>query len=216
MRMRRALPAALLVALLAATTDAAAAPDAGEILAELNRARADPRVYAGELERHRRRFRGTVVHEPGDPVYRITKEGLPAVDEAIVALRRQPPLKPLAASAALALAASDHVRDQGGIGGHGHIGRDGTSPLDRAIRRGLRPWAIGEVISYGPETAAAVVRELIIDDGVPDRGHRLAIFNPDFGRAGAACGPHAGFRTMCVIDLASPTDAPVGARRVPD
>lgn len=210
----------LLLLTIAATTGTTSTPIgqpvAADIVGELNRARSDPPAYALELVRHRQRFRGMIVHEPGDPIYRKTQEGLPAVDEAIAALQHQLPLPPLASNAPLAIAAADHVRDQGALGTRGHNGSDGSSPLDRALRRGLRPWSIGEVISYGPATAAAVVRELIIDDGVPDRGHRLAIFNPDFGRAGAACGAHRGYRTMCVVDFASPTDAPVGSRRVPD
>jgi hypothetical protein len=207
----------LLLALPILATGTANAPDpARGIVAELNRARADPPAYALELMRHRHRFRGMIVHEPGERIYRVTKEGLPAVDEAIAALRLQPPLPPLAPYTPLAVAAADHVRDQGASGRRGHNGSDGSSPLDRALRRGLRPWAIGEVIAYGPDNATAVVRELIIDDGVPDRSHRLAIFNPDFGRAGAACGPHRGYRTMCVVDFASPTDAPAGSRRLPD
>jgi hypothetical protein len=189
---------------------------ASGLVAELNRVRADPPAYALELEQHRQHFRGLNVHEPGEHIYRRTKEGRLALEEAIVALRHQVPLPPLTANTLLAIAAADHVRDQGVIGTRGHGGSDGSSPIDRALRRGLRPWAVGEVISYGPESAVAVVRELIIDDGVPDRGHRAAIFNPDFGRAGAACGPHRGYRKMCVVDFASLTDAPAGALRVPD
>lgn len=208
---------AILVPGTANSTGAISAADPADgIVAELNRARADPSAYALELARHRLRFRGMIVHEPGERIYRKTKEGLPAVDEAIAALQRQPPLPPLASYAPLALAAAGHVRDQGPTEARGHKGSDGSSPIDRAVRQGLRPWAVGEVIAYGPENAATVVRELIIDDGVPDRGHRLAIFNPDFGRAGAACGPHRGYRMMCVVDFASPTDAPAGSRRLPD
>ena len=62
---------------------------------------------------------------------------------------------------------------------------------------------IAEVISYGQEDAAAVVRQLIIDDGVADRSHRHDIFSPTLTAAGAGCGPHRMYGTMCVIDLAA-------------
>jgi uncharacterized protein YkwD len=65
--------------------------------------------------------------------------------------------------------------------------------------------SIGENISYGPDDGLEVVLQLIIDDGVPDRGHRANIFSPDFRLAGVACGPHPTFRTVCVIDFAGGT-----------
>jgi hypothetical protein len=45
------------------------------------------------------------------------------------------------------------------------------------------------------------MRQLIVDDGVADRGHRSIVFSGELRYAGAACGPHPVYRTMCVIDL---------------
>lgn len=205
---------ALLLAAAPSTAFAAPIDPAPGIIAEMNRARADPARYADELDRFRGQYDGRIVREAGEPLDRVTTEGVKAVNDAIAFLRRQPPVGPLASAPALALAAADHVRDQGSGGWQGHVARDGSTPLDRVLRRGLRPFAVGEVIAYGPRSAAAVVRELIIDDGVADRGHRLAIFNPAFGRAGAACGPHRRYGLMCVVDMASTVDAPAAARRI--
>jgi hypothetical protein len=58
------------------------------------------------------------------------------------------------------------------------------------------------VISFGPEQPPAVVIDLVVDDGVPDRGHRKILLDDRLRFAGAACGPHTIYRTMCVIDLA--------------
>ncbi len=176
-------------------------PEAG-IVAEINRARADPTAYARELRRYRTYYRGRVVWTPGNPVGLRTREGTAAVDEAIRFLARQAPLPPLDQAAHLRRAAADHVADQGASGRRGHQGRDGSSPAERIRRRGGgRYGASGEVIAYGPEDAASFVRELIIDDGVADRGHRTIMFSPRFRFAGAACGRHPGWRYMCVVDF---------------
>ncbi len=61
----------------------------------------------------------------------------------------------------------------------------------------------GENISYGQHEAREIVCSWIMDAGISSRGHRKNIFNPSFGAAGVACGPHAVFRTMCVMDFAA-------------
>lgn len=59
----------------------------------------------------------------------------------------------------------------------------------------------GKSIAYGPEYAEDMVRQLIIDDAVPTRGHRKMLFDTRWRHAGAACGDHRGYRRMCVIDF---------------
>ena len=198
-------------ALLALASSAAAQPlQRGietRIVAELNRARADPGAYAAELRRYRTLYRGRIVWTPGNPVGLRTQEGTAAVDEAIRFLAAQAALPPLTDTRLLARAAGDHAADQERSGLQGHGGRDGSSPAERIRRRGGGIYAgTGEVIAYGPTDAASVVRELIIDDGVPDRGHRRLMFSPRFRAAGAACRPHRGWRTVCVMDFSTSPD----------
>ena len=61
---------------------------------------------------------------------------------------------------------------------------------------------MAEVISFGPEDAASVIIDLVVDDGVRNRGHRKILLDPGYRVAGAACGPHKTFRVVCVIDFA--------------
>ena len=62
---------------------------------------------------------------------------------------------------------------------------------------------VAENISYGGYSARGVVIQLIVDDGVPGRGHRINLFNPDYRQVGIGCGRHARFHDMCVLDFAA-------------
>jgi uncharacterized protein YkwD len=191
---------AVLSALLSAHPAPAQAGLEDEVLKELNLARTKPQVYKKLLEQRRPRYRGRR-YRLADGVSLMTKEGVPAVDEAIRFLARQRPLPPLAPSEGLSEAARDLVLAEGPGGEVGHEVK-GLGVTERLRRHGEWADAFGEDISYGPDDAREVVSELIIDDGVRGRGHRKNIFSPAFRVAGVACGPHARFGTMCAIDFA--------------
>ena len=132
----------------------------------------------------------------------MTSEGVEAVNEAIWFLKRARAVDPLRPSKGMSLAARDHVRDQGRSGRTGHRGSDGSRPSERVSRYGKWQEVIGENVSYGRNTGRGVVIQLIVDDGVPGRGHRKNLFEPDFRVTGIACGSHPAYRHACVIDLA--------------
>jgi len=185
---------------------AKAAPDwrrlAREVAAETNQLRQDPGSYVPDLEALLPRFDGLVLARPGRPFLR-TEEGAPAVQEAIAALRAARPAQPLEWSAGLARAASDHVQDQGPVGGTEHEGTDGSDPARRMERYGQWRGAVAENIAYGENPAREVVLQLLIDDGVPARGHREALLDPEWGVSGVACGRHRDYGQMCVMDYAA-------------
>ncbi|WP_044120956.1 CAP domain-containing protein, partial [Staphylococcus aureus] len=130
---------------------------------------------------------GRIVRYPGNPGGLRTAEGTRAVDEAIRFLERQPPLAPIEPAPLLARAARDHVREQGPSGRTGHVSADGANPRARVQRRGGGDY-VAEVITYGPPSAVEVVRQLIVDDAVPGRGHRRTLFAAEMRHAGIACG----------------------------
>lgn len=179
-----------------------------EVLATLNHARADPASYGAGLQTYRGFFHARIVVIPGAEDNFETEEGVVPVDEAIAFLGGQATLGTLQPSPLLALTAADHVRDQANTGGVGHFGSDGSTPGDRAARRGGGK-GVAEVIAYGALDAADVVRQLVIDDGVADRGHRMLMFSSHLRYAGVACGPHPEFRSICVIDMADTPDGKV-------
>lgn len=206
-----------LLALLGAASAAAQTPFERDVLAALNAARADPAAYAAGLKNYRTYFHARLLRYPGLDADIETQEGVRVVDETIAFLGHQAPLEPVAPAPLLEASSADLVADQA-HGGTGHEGSDGSSPSDRARRHGGGGF-IAEVIAYGPVDAQDVVRQLIVDDGVSDRGHRSILYSPELRFAGVSCGPHPEYRTMCVIDLGvtpdgySPGARPVGGPR---
>jgi hypothetical protein len=175
----------------------------------MNLARQKPALYATYVEDLRLRYNGgSVVLAAAGPKWRM-KEGLSAIDEAVRFLRAAPWEQPLTLSPGMCRAAADHCVDQGG-GRTGHAGSDRSAPSSRLSRYGIwtGPW--GENIAYGKTTPREIVLALVIDDGHPARPHRRNIFNPNFNYAGAACGPHARYGSVCTINFAG---SYVGAER---
>lgn len=181
--MRKLLAPAALLLSLAAPCAAFADRFEDGVLAELNRARADPAAYAADLARSE-----SAQEDPAD------------VDEAVAFLRRQSPLPPLRADRRIAGAALEHVEVQGPSGalGHGAAGSLGRRLQGQGVWAGLA----AETISYGEGSPRQVIRQLVIDSGVPSRAHRQDLFSRSYQLAGVGCGPHAAYGVMCVIDFA--------------
>ncbi len=172
-----------------------------DIVREHNLARENPGQYATYLEELREFFNGRLLELPGEIALR-TEEGVRAVDEAIRFLRRAQPIGPVTPSRGMSRGARDHVRDSGPPGRTGHVGTDGSHPWDRVNRYGSWLVTMGENIAYGgydPSDARRVVVQLIIDDGVSNRGHRDNIFDAELHVIGVSCGEHKTFGSMCVM-----------------
>jgi uncharacterized protein YkwD len=172
-----------------------------EVVRELNLARTNPAAYAEYIEDFKKHYVGKYISIEGETRI-VTREGVPAVNEAIAYLKAVKPVPLLQVSRGLSYAARAHVNDQGPKGLVGHNGSDQSTPAERMNRFGKWGKAYGEVIEYGNWTARRIVMGLIIDDGVKDRNHRKNIFNPVFRVVGVSFGSHQGYNHMCVIDFA--------------
>jgi len=189
--------AAVGLAILASAPRHATAGDVENgILAELNFARTHPSDYARTLRRDAEADHARLGWS------RSAGEDSDALDEAIDFLTRQEPLRPLHHNPRLTAMAQTYVAEQGPSGEIGHVGPGGEGFSERLRSLGAQPSMAGEDISYGYSSPGEVVRQLIIDSGVPGRGHRQNIFTGAFQAAGASCGRHTVYRSMCVIDFA--------------
>jgi uncharacterized protein YkwD len=182
------LPFALLLAHAAAPASALEE----EVVREVNALRRSPSAYTRILTEIRTTYRGLMRELPGGHSLR-TREGPAAVDEAIAALRRSAPAPALKPSPALAEAAREFARRQG------YLGQIGHERMPARATRGFSGWA--QNLSYGPPEARTVVAEQVVDDGVPDRGHRRNLLDPRFTHIGVGCAPHRVYGQVCVINL---------------
>jgi uncharacterized protein YkwD len=165
------------------------------VLAEVNYARTHPQAYARELRKEA--YVGGVVGQS-----EIGNEDVDALAETIEFLMRQKPLPPLSPNEALAAAARAHARAQGRTYEVGHVSPNGATLSQRLQANGVWAGLAAENISYGYEDPREVVRQLIIDSRVPNRGHRQNIFGAHYQAAGVSCAPHRQWGAMCVIDFA--------------
>jgi uncharacterized protein YkwD len=164
------------------------------VLRELNFARTRPAEYARVLLEEAR--------SPRSAASSFAYEDRGALSEALDFLQRQAPLPPLREASGLEAAALDHAAAQGRDGGFGHTGSDGASLGERLHRHGVWAGSAAEDISYGYQTPRDVLRQLIVDSGVPSRGHRNNIFERAYRSVGVGCGGHRVYGAMCVIDFA--------------
>jgi uncharacterized protein YkwD len=173
-----------------------------EIIDEMNLARSNPQQYATFIEEFKKYYDGNRLTMPGRKKAIVTFDGVAAVDEAINFLRATKPLPPLEIVKGMCLAAKDHANDLAVKGLTGHRGSDGSSPNARVDRYGRWEGAIGETIVYEVSTARQIVISLIIDDGVPNRGHRRNIFDPNYRVAGVSINNSSANGVRCVVDYA--------------
>ncbi|MEF9978014.1 MAG: hypothetical protein RR834_05880 [Thermomonas sp.] len=175
----------------------AASPREIAVLAEVNRARTSPRQYADTIRAVFGAMDAVGTYARG-PRRVATVEGHAAVDEALRFLSVAEPVQPLQAASCLDLAAARHAKAKGSTGSGGHFGATGRNPSERASFLTADPVACSENIAYGYEDVVEMVAALIVDDGVPGRGHRGNIFDPRMRSFGSGRAPHLLRKTIDV------------------
>ncbi|MDR1047588.1 MAG: hypothetical protein LBL64_07420 [Treponema sp.] len=172
-----------------------------DIILEMNKVRSDPAKYAElYIQSRLQYYNGNLYQMPGQIAIQ-TNEGKKAVEGCVNALSKMRSVELLLPEKGLFMAARDHAVDQGKTGKTGHDGSDKSTPSSRTARYGKGSY-IGENIAYGSNTGREVVVDLLIDDGVPSRGHRQNIMKRDYNQTGTATGPHPQYGSLCVINYA--------------
>jgi hypothetical protein len=171
------------------------------VLTEHNRLRQDPKSYIPILESKLKKFDEKVLVRPGDSSI-ITKEGPQAYHEAIAFLSSQKPLEALTFDERLGDSCLDHVNDIGPKGLVSHESTTGKSLSDRIEVYSEWDTSCAENVELGGKTGEDVIVSLLVDDGIPSRGHRLNLFNQEFKYLGVACGNHRVYGAITVLNYA--------------
>ena len=196
----------LRLALLFASAALAQTPTAKEVgvYEAVNQLRADPGAWANILKAERPWTPAKVEIFIVDENAARTEEAVRDLEEAIGALEAiHGSLPHLQLSQGLSHSAMDHARDSGVRGLTSHTGSDGSTLRERIQRYGTWSGRIGENIVYSSAAPRELIFQQLVDFGVPGRGHRETLLNPVWRYVGVACGIHATYRAMCVLDFAS-------------
>ncbi len=173
-----------------------------QVLAELNRVRTDPQGYANWLETQAAYFDGTTFAPPGQPRW-ATREGVLALNQAILVLRQTEPLPAFQYSPGMSQAAREHASDLGEMGLTGNVGSDGSYPSDRLLRYGSWEGQAIEAHSYMNTSAEILVMQMVVSDGDRNRRSRSNVLSDAFAVVGAGCQAHIVYQSVCVLGFAT-------------
>ena len=140
------------------------------MLDEINLMRSNPVAYIPYVEQYKRDIRSG----------KSFGSSIEVCDELIAELRRTPPLSILKPAPCIYNAAKKHGLDQKARGNTGHDGSDGSWPWDRVKRECPQMTDGNENLVGGPADVREAVILLLVDDGIPSRGHRKTLLNKDW------------------------------------
>jgi len=137
---------------------------------EINLMRSNPGGYITYVEQYKRDIQSG----------KSFGSSIAVCDELIAELRRTPPLSILKPAPCIYNAAKKHGLDQKARGSTGHDGSDGSWPWDRVKRECSQMTDGNENLVGGPADVREAVILLLVDDGIPSRGHRKTLLNKDW------------------------------------
>ncbi len=136
---------------------------------EINLVRSNPTGYVKFIEMYKRDIAAGKV-----------SSSVAACDDLIAELKKTPPLPTLQQSQCLFNVAKNHGNDLRRLGKTSHLGSNGSYPWDR-ITGGCQNMADGnENLVGGPKSIRKSIILLLVDDRVPNRGHRRNLLSKDW------------------------------------
>lgn len=141
-----------------------------QMVKEINLVRSNPKGYVQYIEDYINHLK---LH--GD-----MGSSIQSAKELIGELKSTSPLSILQPMQCVYMAAQKHGLDQKKRGDTDHQGSDGSWPWDRVLRECSSLQDGNENLVGGPDDIRRAVILLLVDDGIPNRGHRKTMLQPNW------------------------------------
>ncbi|MFW5721077.1 MAG: CAP domain-containing protein [Bacteroidota bacterium] len=171
------------------------------LILAMNLIRFDPPKYAQQYVFPRfEYYEGNLFHFPGKIPTR-TAEGVKAAEELYTELKNAESIPIFYPSKGMSKGSKDHALYMKRTGITSHEGQGGMSK--RVSKYGEWKGGLAENLQWGTSNAHEAIMSLMIDDGIPGRGHRVNAMNPAFTKVGVAVAPHPEYTVSYVINFAN-------------
>lgn len=158
-----------------------------DMVAEINLLRSNPVAYIPYVQKYAKE--SMLKPSPG------------VVAELIAELKNTNPMSLLVPSECLYTAARNHAESERSKGDIDHRGKDGLMPWDRAKNACPNMADGNENIVGGPSSVRNSVIVLLIDEGIPNRGHRKTLLNKDWRYAACYGAGTVGEMPNCYVQM---------------
>lgn len=171
-----------------------------DLFVELNRLRRNPKCYIPLVKDQMEKLKGNTLCRKNHMVVQ-TAEGRQAYEEAIEFLEEQESVELLKRESCLTKAAIDLVNDIGPRGVVTHQDSRGNFVSERIEKYCEWDFCANECIEISSRNAIDILIDLIVDDGIPERLDRKALFQHIYNYVGFGCGPHREYGMVTVVVL---------------
>ncbi len=151
---------------------------AKEMIQEINLLRSNPKGYIKVVESYIQFLKNEINLHPS--MHSMYGNEITVAQELIRELETTPPLSILQPHAGIYKAAQVHGDDAKISGQFNHRGTDGSMPWDRILKYATDMKDGNENLVGGLKDIRRSILVLLIDDGIPNRGHRRTLLNPNW------------------------------------